>query len=43
MPHDTEMPDIAEINVRAIDGKDVKLKSLWARRRVVLAFLRHFG
>ncbi|MDD2603335.1 MAG: hypothetical protein RBR20_04620 [Desulfobacterales bacterium] len=29
--------------VKNLEGDDVPLTSLWAERRVVLAFLRHFG
>jgi hypothetical protein len=34
---------IKELTVQSIDGKDIPVESLWADRRVVLAFLRHFG
>ncbi len=31
------------INVDSLDGRVVHLESLWQVRRIVLAFLRHFG
>ena len=34
---------IAGLTVRSVKGEDVALESLWKNRRVVLAFLRHFG
>lgn len=34
---------IKDLTVQSIDGKDIPVESLWADRRVVLAFLRHFG
>jgi len=34
---------IKGLAVQSLDGKDVPVESLWADRRVVLAFFRHFG
>ena len=31
------------ITVQDFDGKAVELESLWADRRIVLTFFRHFG
>lgn len=36
-------PRIKGLAVQSLDGKDIPVESLWAGRRVVLAFLRHFG
>ena len=36
-------PRITGVTVRPLQGKEIDLKSLWAARRIVLAFLRHFG
>ena len=36
-------PRITGVTVRPLQGKEIDLKSLWAGRRIVLAFLRHFG
>ncbi len=37
------MPAYDALTVLDIDGRPVRLAQLWAERRVVLAFLRHFG
>ena len=37
------MLKISELNVLDLDGRETQLTSLFAERRVVLAFLRHFG
>ena len=37
------MMNISELTVTGLDGRPVRLASLFAERRVVLAFLRHFG
>jgi hypothetical protein len=37
------MPEFDELTVLDLEGRQVRLASLWAERRVVLAFLRHFG
>ena len=34
---------IAKLTVKDIQGETVELESLWADRRIILAFLRHFG
>ena len=34
---------IKRLTVQSTDGEDIPVESLWASRRVVLAFLRHFG
>jgi len=34
---------VSKLTVRNIHGKTVELESLWADRRIVLTFLRHFG
>ena len=36
-------PRIAGVTAESLQGKEVVLKSLWSDRRIVLAFLRHFG
>jgi uncharacterized protein YcfL len=36
-------PRIAGLTVKNTAGEDVVLESLWKNRKVVLAFLRHFG
>jgi hypothetical protein len=43
MTYEELKPRIAGITVQSLEGKDVVLKSLWARRRIALVFLRHFG
>ncbi len=43
MNDDQLSPEIQGMNVKNIQGEDVLLGSLWKDRRVVLAFLRHFG
>jgi hypothetical protein len=35
--------EIGGMAVKNLEGNDIPLASLWAERRVVLAFLRHFG
>jgi len=34
---------VSKLTVRDIQSKEVELESLWADRRIVLTFLRHFG
>ncbi len=36
-------PLIAGVTVQSLQKKEVVLESLWKERRIVLAFLRHFG
>ena len=36
-------PLIAGVTVQSLKKKEVALESLWEDRRIVLAFLRHFG
>ena len=43
MTYDELKPRMAGITVQSLEGEEVVLKSLWARRRIVLVFLRHFG
>jgi hypothetical protein len=43
MTFDELKPRITGVTVQALDGTGVKLESLWISRRIVLAFLRHFG
>jgi len=43
MTYDELKPRIKSITVHPFQGKEVKLESLWNDRRIVLAFLRHFG
>jgi hypothetical protein len=43
MTYDELKPRITGVTVQTIDGTGVKLASLWESRRIVLAFLRHFG
>lgn len=31
------------LTLQDLDGKSLSVASLWAKRRVLLAFLRHFG
>jgi hypothetical protein len=34
---------VSKLTVRDIQGEAVEIESLWADRRIVLTFLRHFG
>lgn len=34
---------IEGLTVQSLDGENIILESLWRNRRLVLAFLRHFG
>ena len=34
---------VSKLTVRDVKGKMVEIESLWADRRIVLTFLRHFG
>jgi len=43
MTYDELKPRIAGVSVDDLDEKSVSLESLWQGRRIVLAFLRHFG
>jgi hypothetical protein len=43
MTYDELKPRIAGVTVLSLQEEGVDLKSLWAHRRIVLAFLRHFG
>lgn len=36
-------PDLGGTTVTDLNGHEVDLASLWSERRIVLAFLRHFG
>jgi hypothetical protein len=36
-------PLIAGVTVKSLQEKEVGIESLWEGRRIVLAFLRHFG
>jgi hypothetical protein len=35
--------ELAEIVLRDLDGRDVRLGEAWSERPAVLAFLRHYG
>lgn len=37
------LPRIADVELESVDGRIVRLGSLWNDRPVVLAFIRHFG
>ena len=43
MTYDELKPRITAVTVQSLQGHEVKLESLWAGRRIALAFLRHFG
>jgi hypothetical protein len=43
MTYDELKPLITGVTVQTLEGTGVKLVSLWEGRRIVLAFLRHFG
>ncbi len=43
MTYDELKPRIDGVTVLSLEQNEVKLESLWAGRRIVLAFLRHFG
>ena len=43
MTYEELMPRIAGVTVQSLKGHEIELESLWAGRRIVLAFLRHFG
>lgn len=34
---------VSGVKIQTLEGKDLPLESLWKDRRIVLAFLRHFG
>lgn len=34
---------VSKLKVRDLQGKEVEMAPLWADRRIVLTFLRHFG
>ena len=40
---DQAQVNINGLTVATLDGDQISLASLWAERRLVLAFLRHFG
>jgi hypothetical protein len=35
--------DLAGVVLKDLDGKEVRLGTLWSERPVALAFLRHYG
>jgi hypothetical protein len=37
------MIEFKALTVLDLDGQPVRLASRWAKRQVILAFLRHFG
>lgn len=37
------MNAVSGLTVRNLEGESVSMDALWAERRVVLVFLRHFG
>jgi hypothetical protein len=43
MTYNELRPRITGVTVQSLDGNEIKLESLWEDRRIVLAFLRHFG
>ena len=43
MTYDELKPRIAGVSVDNLEEEAVVLESLWRGRRIVLAFLRHFG
>jgi len=43
MTYDELKPRISGVKVETLKEDMVELESLWALRRIVLAFLRHFG
>jgi hypothetical protein len=43
MNYDQLSPKIAGLKVKNTKGEEVVLESLWKDKRVVVAFLRHFG
>jgi hypothetical protein len=43
MTYDELKANITGITVQSLEGEEIELDSLWADRRIVLAFLRHFG
>ena len=43
MTYDELKPRIVGVTVQSLQGSEVKIESLWEGRRIVLAFLRHFG
>lgn len=43
MTYDELKPRIVGVTVQSLQETDVKIESLWEDRRIVLAFLRHFG
>jgi len=36
-------PDVSGLTVLNMENKVVQLKTLWRDRKIILAFLRHFG
>jgi len=43
MTYDELKPRIVGVTVQSLQETEVKIESLWEGRRIVLAFLRHFG
>lgn len=43
MSYDQLSARLSEVKIKKTDGEEMALSSLWADRRVVLTFLRHFG
>jgi hypothetical protein len=43
MTYDELKTRITGVTVQSLQGHKVEIESLWAGRRIVLAFLRHFG
>lgn len=43
MNYEQLSPKIAGIKVKTMEGEEVLIESLWKDKRVVVAFLRHFG
>jgi len=43
MNYDQLSPKISGIKVKTMEGEEILLESLWKDKRVVVAFLRHFG
>ena len=42
-PGQMDATELGRVRVTALDGKRAALSALWARRAVVLVFVRHFG
>ncbi len=43
MTYEELKPLVAGVTVQSLKEREVALESLWEERRIVLAFLRHFG